>query len=1353
MPYFIIGWLNASRKFNTNLYPCFISTFERKVSMKKNFTALFPISSFFFTILLFTLATTTVTLSAEKPQKPFKCRVSIPARLAPVYSFPSLTGSEYTAPPGPPKRNLRGAKAGEGIIATIGYTTFDNQHNCTMGRQVEHRRDFSNPFTPYGHYIHFGWTSQTGDTLGSGRGIGYQAYDIKDCGIIFDAGGIRIEANYAGYVGMDAHNIDAANSWGVPTAHENDDGTYHAKAYWDFPAGGPVFGVFTSDFSNPDFYGWYQNNGTGPGNENIWPKIDIDIDGAEFILHMVTTESGGANGDPQTFSYYRRVGPYGTGLGVWSYQRLIDTSMNINVTVASSPISDKVAIIWNSPVDYKRDTPSEFNSQYENDIWFAISNDNGASWENTSGPGAANVGPSIGNTVDLGIGGGYNANGGNLTLYDPMDDYKAYCDITALWYIDGVNDYLQIAWGCRRWIDTTSIYRRQGIIYHWNQSTDAIRTVVKADWDTGCTCYGHAWGSDAAKPTLSQCDGKLYTCYTQFGDRDNPCAYFDATNTVVSGMLYMSVYDPIYGAWDRAQKVTATTSPTGCIPGDMSGPGTCNSEYWSSMARYGRTDTCETSFPGEEVLDLIYINDYAPGGCVQTESGVWTVNPVNWVAYPCREAVPEPDYSDDAGPGYGLCVGQPIFVLGTTDDTTFVLMMENNGILPNTPVSIATAITVPGNGNTSVTCTPNSGISIAAAGGEVDVTVQMTTSGETNNVTVEGNITVTHQAGDTPPTDRVIPFSIIVSDDYVLPESAVITTPAKNLWIDNTGRMSGNHSNQSLDLTDDPDDCADIYLHDGSPIICVDRDQCYYSIYDNYYGSDHAFRPVVPLIVSSTASSEYTYAVCEFITADSAIGVTVEYFAPKSEVYSCFIIKRTTVWNRTEVTLTGVAVGEILDWDIPNYDSLHAASDNESGYDATRNLIYQYTCWNDECDTLSLANRAGGIASYKNEDPFKNYITIENDEYYINTTTTGSCGNDAVTVADSILYDLMTGIDGPSTAALDSCEDLSTIVTYGLYDLVPGETIETISILATSKNDPGYASLKQNVDLAGEYIENNDIFRKKAIWWFHLDWPLEFDYVVFGTIDCTPHGKPLAEGFGVACTYYCGFIPNWANDVIVYLRPSYSQEFDSHKHLASEWDETSGIWRLQNLVRWATENAFYPDSLPMVGNLDGDIDELHCIINLEEWQTNPRRHQDEYIIENGTCPQLPGYLFGTTPIIFDSLAGPDENPFSTTPLTDTLNLIGTSTLEVVEEELCDCGPGDANNDGSVNAGDAVYVIGYVFKGGPAPVPYATCSGDANGDCACNLGDAVYIISYVFKGGPPPVTCEEWVAACGTPIYK
>ncbi len=61
--------------------------------------------------------------------------------------------------------------------------------------------------------------------------------------------------------------------------------------------------------------------------------------------------------------------------------------------------------------------------------------------------------------------------------------------------------------------------------------------------------------------------------------------------------------------------------------------------------------------------------------------------------------------------------------------------------------------------------------------------------------------------------------------------------------------------------------------------------------------------------------------------------------------------------------------------------------------------------------------------------------------------------------------------------------------------------------------------------------------------------------------------------------------------------------------------------------------------------------------------------------------------------------------------------------------------GDANSDGNINIGDAVYVINLVFKDGPPP--QTLTHGDANCDGNVNIGDAVYVINFVFKDGPGP----------------
>jgi hypothetical protein len=61
--------------------------------------------------------------------------------------------------------------------------------------------------------------------------------------------------------------------------------------------------------------------------------------------------------------------------------------------------------------------------------------------------------------------------------------------------------------------------------------------------------------------------------------------------------------------------------------------------------------------------------------------------------------------------------------------------------------------------------------------------------------------------------------------------------------------------------------------------------------------------------------------------------------------------------------------------------------------------------------------------------------------------------------------------------------------------------------------------------------------------------------------------------------------------------------------------------------------------------------------------------------------------------------------------------------------------GDADGDGQVIISDAVYLINYIFAGGPAPDPLV--SGDVDCDGVPIISDAVYIVNYIFAGGPAP----------------
>ena len=100
---------------------------------------------------------------------------------------------------------------------------------------------------------------------------------------------------------------------------------------------------------------------------------------------------------------------------------------------------------------------------------------------------------------------------------------------------------------------------------------------------------------------------------------------------------------------------------------------------------------------------------------------------------------------------------------------------------------------------------------------------------------------------------------------------------------------------------------------------------------------------------------------------------------------------------------------------------------------------------------------------------------------------------------------------------------------------------------------------------------------------------------------------------------------------------------------------------------------------------------------------------------------------------------------------------GGPVVTVIEYALiicpveCDIIIGDANGSDDIDIDDVVYLIAYIFSGGPPPTPYPTASGDANCSCSVDIDDVVYLIAYIFSGGPPPCSCLDWIATCG-PLY-
>jgi hypothetical protein len=105
---------------------------------------------------------------------------------------------------------------------------------------------------------------------------------------------------------------------------------------------------------------------------------------------------------------------------------------------------------------------------------------------------------------------------------------------------------------------------------------------------------------------------------------------------------------------------------------------------------------------------------------------------------------------------------------------------------------------------------------------------------------------------------------------------------------------------------------------------------------------------------------------------------------------------------------------------------------------------------------------------------------------------------------------------------------------------------------------------------------------------------------------------------------------------------------------------------------------------------------------------------------------------GNGSFTFDPLPEQVDSTFDLRVISSDGSLADTLSFSVtVIEAMC----GDANGDMAVSIGDAVYLINYIFAGGPAPTTQR--GGDPDCSTSVSIGDAVYLINFIFAGGPAP----------------
>ena len=83
-------------------------------------------------------------------------------------------------------------------------------------------------------------------------------------------------------------------------------------------------------------------------------------------------------------------------------------------------------------------------------------------------------------------------------------------------------------------------------------------------------------------------------------------------------------------------------------------------------------------------------------------------------------------------------------------------------------------------------------------------------------------------------------------------------------------------------------------------------------------------------------------------------------------------------------------------------------------------------------------------------------------------------------------------------------------------------------------------------------------------------------------------------------------------------------------------------------------------------------------------------------------------------------------------VTDTL---GAADTIITQYGVAQMKRGDADTNGKYNMNDIVFLINYIFRGGPEPVPFESGDVDMNG--AIEIGDVVYMINFLYNAGPRP----------------
>jgi hypothetical protein len=463
---------------------------------------------------------------------------------------------------------------------TAGFTFYDYQHNQMMRRQIAN--GFNNK-------RYFDWMyCNTANVTGGDRDVHFNS-KVQGGPPTFGwlvAGGMATSSSdgRGGYTGLDIlpdsrevliyHNVGAA-TWTTLNVEKTTPGLGE-------------FRIFDVPDSIP--------GGLAGG---IWPSVATQKVGSPVYIHIGIQEnqpSGkGIGGYTRCYQYFDSLKCQGPGTPEYvvhpddqeptnRYCSKVQEDMyNTNIFTVTSPVSQKVAVVW-----------QKGTSRTNNDIFYAMSANGGDDWI-AAGSGAQFP---LTNKVQVTD---YATGGYTRHLYG---EYAGVFDY---------DDNLHLVWVTYDGADAGTV-----TLWHYTDGLPVSQRVRQVNTHTAAS-YVDPGGFNliVTKMTLGvnylagPRHNWLYCLWSQF---DGPPADTSAKG-MTNSELYVAASSNTGLSWSQPFDIT-NTHTNGCAAG------ACRSEHWASLAE--RVDS---------ILHIQYVMDLDAGGYVMTE-GSATNDPIRYLRYP-----------------------------------------------------------------------------------------------------------------------------------------------------------------------------------------------------------------------------------------------------------------------------------------------------------------------------------------------------------------------------------------------------------------------------------------------------------------------------------------------------------------------------------------------------------------------------------------------------------------------------------------------------------------------------------------------------------------------------------------------